>query len=97
MPRRWGDNKPSYPPLCNNKSALGVALFPHWHLLGKPSLDVGFPYGVEGIFCLKGLENSVEREPLCIFWTVWKARNNVVFRDEVLFIQKLKSFFVNLL
>ena len=39
----------------------------------------------------------MEREPLCIFWTVWKTRNNVVFRDEVLFIQKLKSFFVNLL
>ena len=31
--------------------------------------------------------------PLCIFWMVWKARNGVVFRDEVLFVQKHKSFF----
>ena len=23
---------------------------------------------------------------LCIFWTVWKAINGIVFRDEVLFI-----------
>ena len=33
--------------------------------------------------------------PLCIFWTVWNARNGIVFRDEVLSIQKLKSSFVN--
>ena len=34
--------------------------------------------------------------PLCIFWLVWKARNDV-FRDDVLSIQKLKFSFVNLL
>ena len=35
--------------------------------------------------------------PLCIFWSVWKARNDFIFRDDVLSIQKLKFSFVNLL
>ena len=34
--------------------------------------------------------------PLCIFWSVWKVRNGIVFRDEVLSIQRLKSSFVYL-
>ena len=29
-------------------------------------------------------------------WTVWNGRNAIVFRDEVLSIQRLKSFFVHL-
>ena len=32
--------------------------------------------------------------PLCIFWTVWKERNRLVFRGGVLDIQKLKNSFV---
>ena len=32
--------------------------------------------------------------PLCIFWTVWKERNRLAFRGDVLNIQKLKNFFV---
>ena len=35
--------------------------------------------------------------PLCIFWAVWKARHDIVFKNEVLSIQKLKFSFVNLL
>ena len=31
------------------------------------------------------------------FWTIWKARNGVAFKDEVLSIQHLKTSFVNLL
>ena len=34
--------------------------------------------------------------PLSIFWTVWKTRNGIVFRDEVLSIQRLKSLFVHI-
>ena len=33
---------------------------------------------------------------LCIFATVWKPNNGIVFRDEVLPIQRLKSLFVDL-
>ena len=36
--------------------------------------------------------------PLCLFWTVWKERNRIVFDNEVLLIQRLKnSFACNLL
>ena len=31
---------------------------------------------------------------LCLFWTVWKVRNKIVFEDMELSIQKLKSSFV---
>ena len=27
--------------------------------------------------------------PLCIFWTVWKERDHIAFRDETLVVQKL--------
>ena len=32
--------------------------------------------------------------PLYIFWTVWKARNRLTFKDDVLSIQILKYSFV---
>ena len=30
----------------------------------------------------------------CLFWTVWKMRNEITFRDGLLSIQKLKTSFV---
>ena len=35
--------------------------------------------------------------PLCIFWTIWKAKNKIAFEDDVLSIQRLKGSFVYLL
>ena len=32
--------------------------------------------------------------PLCLFWTVWKERNMIVFYNEVLSIQRMKNSFV---
>ena len=32
--------------------------------------------------------------PLCLFWTVWKERNRIVFDNEVLSIQRLKNSFI---
>ena len=32
--------------------------------------------------------------PLCLFWTVWKERNRIVFYNEALSIQRLKNSFV---
>ena len=31
--------------------------------------------------------------PLYIFWLIWKARNDIVVEDEMVFIQNAKSFF----
>ena len=35
--------------------------------------------------------------PLCLFWTLWRARNGIAFRSEAWSIQKLKISFVSLL
>ena len=32
--------------------------------------------------------------PLCLFWTVWKERNMIVFDNEVLSILRMKNSFV---
>ena len=32
--------------------------------------------------------------PLCIFWSVWKERNCIIFKDETLTVQRLKLNFV---
>ena len=32
--------------------------------------------------------------PMCKFWTVWKERNLIAFRDETLAVQRLKHSFV---
>ena len=32
--------------------------------------------------------------PSCLFWTVWKTRNRIVFKDDFLSIQKLKYLFL---
>ena len=32
--------------------------------------------------------------PLSLFWMIWKARNKIVFEDDVLSIQRLKSSFI---
>ena len=32
--------------------------------------------------------------PLCLFWTVWKERNRIVFYNEALSIQRLKNSFI---
>ena len=35
--------------------------------------------------------------PLCIFWLIWKAGHDIVFRSEMFsFYKSLKSFFVHL-
>ena len=33
-------------------------------------------------------------DPLHIFWTVWKARNRLAFKDDSLSIQRLKHYFI---
>ena len=33
--------------------------------------------------------------PVCIFWIVWKTKNKIAFKDEVLSIQRLKTSFLN--
>lgn len=39
--------------------------------------------GWKGSFLDKDTRRIWKAGSLCIFWTVWKARNDIVFRDEV--------------
>ncbi|RVX21022.1 hypothetical protein VitviT2T_011245 [Vitis vinifera] len=47
-----------------------------------------------GSFVGKKRKKIWEATPLCIFWTVWKERNRIAFREGVLNVQKLKNIFV---
>ena len=50
--------------------------------------------GWRGTFLGKKQKVVWRAGPLCLFWTIWKARNKFVFEDKVLSIQKLKISFV---
>ena len=52
--------------------------------------------GWKGTFLAKDKRRVWIAGLLCIFWTIWKTKNDIVFRDEVLSIQRLKSLFVHL-
>ena len=45
-------------------------------------------------FVDKKREKTWRATPLCLFWTVWKEINMIVFANEVLSIQRMKIFFV---
>ena len=62
-----------------------------WVLLA--SIRVTF-LGWDGSFVGRKRREVWKVGPLCIFWTVWKARYKIVFEDNVLSIQRLKSSFV---
>ena len=47
-----------------------------------------------GSFVGKKRKKACRAAPLFIFWTVWKARNRLAFKDDVLSIQRLKYSFV---
>ena len=49
--------------------------------------------GWDGSFVGKKRKEVWRAGPLCIFWTVWKARNKIAFEEKVLSIQGLKEFF----
>ena len=50
--------------------------------------------GWNGTFVGKKRKGVWRASPLCLFWTVWKARNKLAFEEEELSIQRLKFSFV---
>ena len=89
--RKYGEEEGGWVS-CNPREGFGVGL---WKSLRKWGYLVSdhFSYVVGDGKRTKFREGG---GPLCIFWSVWKARNGIVFRDEVLSIQRLKSSFVYL-
>ena len=53
--------------------------------------------GWKGTFVGKRRKKVWQAAPSCLFWTLWKARNRIVFKEDVLSIQKLKYLFLFLL
>ena len=83
---------------CAVSRVLGSLLFSLFGIHWVTPLSVRDALlGWRASFVRKGWRIVWTAGPLCIFWTVWNARNGIVCRDEVLSIQKLKSSFVNLL
>ena len=51
-------------------------------------------FGWHGLFVAKTRKKVWQAASLCIFWTVWKERNLIVFDNEELSIQILKLVFI---
>ena len=51
----------------------------------------------KGVRVSKRRKKVWQASPFGLFWTVWRARNSVAFKDEEFPIQRLKSSFVSLL
>ena len=54
-------------------------------------------FGLERCFVGKRRKKVWQAAPSCLFWTMWKARNIIVFKDEFLSIHNLKYLFLFLL
>ena len=63
----------------------------HWVLLNFVLQTLE---GWRGSFVGKKRKDVWRAWPLCLFWTIWKARNKIAFEDATLSIHKLKSSFV---
>ena len=83
-------------PLHQDKISVGAPLLSFWDYLGKsPLQDTLLSW--KGFRVLRKMKKVWQASPLCLFWTMWKVRNMVAFKDEVLSLQRLKCSFVFLL
>ena len=78
---------------CVKTRVLWKLFLSFWDILGKFFLGLGYPFGLDWSFIAKDGRRVWKTGPLCILWSGWKARNSIVFRDEVLSIHKVKTFF----
>ena len=80
---------------CTNARTLWAMFFSLFGVLWMlPATVKAMLLGWVGSFVGKKREKVWRAGPLCIFWTVWKARNKFAFEEEVLSIQRLKTSFV---
>ena len=65
-----------------------------WGVLGFAFFSQKDPSKLEWFFLGKNRKKAWRVAPLHIFWTVWKKRNRLAFKDESLSIQRLKHSFI---
>ena len=58
-----------------------------------PSLIRDTLLGWRCSFISKERKRAWKASPLCLFWVIWKTGNDIVFRNEGVSIQKIKTFF----
>ena len=61
-----------------------------WVISGSVQDTLELEWGQIG----KKQRKTWQARPFCLFWSVSKARNAIVFRDEILSIQRLNASFV---
>ena len=80
---------------CSETRVLWDLLFSFWGALGD-TLSLGHPFKLECFFHCKEAEKRVESGSI-VYFLGEKAMNDIVLRDEVFSLQKVKFFFVHLL
>ncbi|KAJ9674048.1 hypothetical protein PVL29_023543 [Vitis rotundifolia] len=81
-------------PLRKDRGSVDVALFIVWSVLSVPSSVKETLLGWRGSFVGKKHKAIWQAGPLCLYRSIWKARNRIAFEDNVLSIQRLKVSFV---
>ena len=79
-----------------HKKCFGSYFSPFFALIGSFRFNEGYAFGLERCFVGKR-RTKVWQVAICLFWTVWKTRNKIVFKEDVLSLQKLKYLFILLL
>ena len=93
-------NKNCMTSLLHNKSLIIVwklPFFPFLAPIGSPGLVREMLLGWKSAFVGKRRKKVWQAAPSCLLWIVWKARNRIVFKEDILSIQKLKYLFLLLL
>ena len=50
--------------------------------MGEPGINLAHFVELGRPLFWQDLEKCVASGPLCLFWTIWKARNEIVFKDK---------------
>ena len=72
---------------------MGSTFYLIWSVLGPSSVRETL-LSWNGFFMGKKRKKAWRAAPFHIFCTVWKARNTLAFKDDMLSIQRLKHFFI---
>ncbi|RVW97150.1 hypothetical protein CK203_030078 [Vitis vinifera] len=86
---KGGDHRSSVAPLLQNKGLMGVAFCFVWGVLVMPCSVRETLLSWQTSSVGKKHRKVWRAAPLHIFWTVWKARNRLAFKDDDISIQRI--------
>ena len=71
---------------------MGAAVY-FWNYVGKPEAVGDTLLSWKCVLVNKKRKKVWLAGPFCLFWTVWKARNRIVFKDEFFFFTEGEDLF----